>query len=78
MFIVISHSRGVVGVLDTEDGVVERISLSKVRDYISKGVPIIGVSVRPEFGDGQDMFLNFEYSRKVLISCGINPSKYGL
>ena len=78
MFIMIKHTSGVCSVLDTTDGVVERVSTSQLRNYISIGVNIVGVSIRPEFGDGQDMFLDSEASRRALVGCGISPSTYGL
>ena len=78
MFILVKHQGGICSVLDTNDGVVERVSLSQLRNYIMNGVQIAGVSIRPEFGEGQDMFFNFEQSRRGLKGCGIDPSKYGL
>ena len=78
MFIAIKHSNGICSVLDTNDGVVERVSLGQLRNHIMNGVWIAGVSVRPEFGEGQDMFFNWDGSRRALRDCGIDPSKYGL
>ena len=78
MFVVVGKNGYGVKVLDTDDGVVEGISYLKLRDVILSGIRVYGVEVRPEFGDGCDVFLNFGEARDALKSCGINPSKYGI
>lgn len=85
MFILVKHQSGVCSVLDTDDGVVERVSLGQLRNHIMNGVQIVGVSIRPEFGEGQDMFFDFAYSRRCLNDqryylkqFGFDPSEYGL
>lgn len=78
MFAVVGKTGYGVKVLDTADGVVENISYSKLRDVILGGIRIYGAKVRPEFGDGCDVFIDMNEARDALKSCGINPSKYGI
>lgn len=68
MYVAIKHSGCMVSVLDTKDGVVENFHLGTVvRSLIKeKHINIVGIEVRPEFGDGQDVFLNFDKSRRAL------------
>ena len=78
MFVLVRHRCGVFSVLDTSDGIVENVSLPSLRNYIKMGVEIAGVSIRPEFGDGQDVFLDWAESAQSLKKCGVDSSKYGL
>lgn len=45
MYCLIYRVAGTNGIIDTEDGVIERLSDATVRDLVSKGVRITGVSV---------------------------------
>lgn len=78
MFVVVGKCGYGVKVLDTDDGVVENVSFSKLRDILLSGVHIYGVKILPEFGDGCDMFLDFEASRGALKSVGIQPETFNL
>lgn len=79
MFIMVHKNGSRVSVLDTKDGVVEDFNLRYLVDEcVRKGTSIVGIDVRPEFGDGQDTFLDFEKSRRALVCNGFTPSLYGL